>query len=129
MGAVIVPHRKFTAVMARSHDGDTGHRMEASMAFRIDRIANFVGRWRFQIKGIGGQGIYGVLITGTDDHVLCDEEGRIIDESFYVPADASSQEASRLLASALHRADWGPEVNQAGSVVASATYEYQLGRR
>jgi hypothetical protein len=87
--------------------------------------------WEWDIKGIYGQGIYGTLLTGPGgrglylfkwpDHPndnlripLCPEE------EFQVDLDTPPAKAARVLAAALMRLGWGPEIDQAGKVVKNA---------
>lgn len=93
------------------------------MTFRIDEVRQRNGEWVFGIKGVKGEGVYGTLITDDDGRglYLMDAESvappttfpeLISPEAFHVPIDTTREEASRLLAIALHRLGWGPEVGQ-----------------
>lgn len=105
------------------------------MTFRIDRVACDTrgdGPWGgsvlFDIKGIEGRGEYGRLRAALDGLFLeqrLSGELELLVPGFRIPAGADAQAASRILAEALHTLGWGPEVDQAGRVVNSATYVLQ----
>ena len=102
------------------------------MTFRIDGIIYRDDQWEFRFKGVEGKGVYGTLIARTGGLFLVDDRmtGRatLLIPDIAIPGDATKQEASRRLADALNRAGWGPEVNQAGTIVDSETYIYPPGR-
>lgn len=95
------------------------------MTFRIDYLHRSEGTdaWSFDIKGIEGRGVYGRLLTDAEGRGLYrqDEEHLIpiqlgtkllSSAEFCVPPNTSKAEATRLLSLALHRLDWGPQVDQ-----------------
>ena len=106
------------------------------MTFRIDSVAfetcegsPWYGRVIFDIKGIEGRGKYG-LLCATEGGLFLAQSGELelLAPTFRIPAGADKQTASRLLAEALHALGWGPEVDQAGNLVNSATYVLQAMR-
>lgn len=105
------------------------------MTFRIDSTVlekNPGGnRWVWNIKGIFGQGIYGTLITGAGGHGLYrlqlpdhPEDDMMTPlcaaEEFQVDVDLPPAKAARVLAAALMRLNWGPEVDRAGRIAGDA---------
>lgn len=108
------------------------------MTFRIDSVSFETrdgspeyGRVIFDIKGIEGQGEYGLLCATSDGLFLAHRisgELKLLVPTFRIPAGADKQAVSRLLADALHRLGWGPEVDQAGNVVDSTMYVLQRQR-
>lgn len=102
------------------------------MTFRIDHVRQRNGTWLFDIKGIQGQGVYGTLLTDGQGKGLylmsseipiptagskitnCDLRGSLIcsPEEFWIPAETSTTSVGRILAEALLRLGWGPEVDQ-----------------
>lgn len=88
------------------------------MTFRIDsahREAN--GTWRWMIKGIRGEGIYGSLLTGPDGQALylaSFERGRpdleVLDTTFSAKTTLVG-DANSALSLALTALGWGPEVD------------------
>lgn len=102
------------------------------MTFRIDSVSFEArdgspghGRIIFDIKGIEGQGEYGLLCATSDGLFLAHRisgELKLLVPTFRIPEGADKQGASRILADALHRMGWGPEVDQSGNVVNSKTY-------
>ncbi len=106
------------------------------MTFRIDSVAfetredsPWYGRVIFEIKGIEGRGEYGLLYA-TEDGLFRAQSGELelLAPTFRIPEGSNRQAASRLLAEALHKLGWGPEVDQAGNVVDSTTYVLQAMR-
>ncbi len=109
------------------------------MTFSIDRVRNRNGTWLFDIKGIRGQGVYGTLLTdsqGKGLHLMtselpssmfsskvtnCDLRQPVIcaPDEFRIPEATSMQSASLLLADALLKLGWGPEVDQYNCVCRS----------
>lgn len=100
------------------------------MTFRIDYLYRREGTegWVFDIKGIEGRGVYGTLVTNPEGRALYLEDqehliplppGTLLLSAteFCVPANSSKAQAMRMLALALLRLGWGPEVNQQNKVV------------
>ena len=100
------------------------------MTFRIDYLYRREGTdgWVFDIKGIEGRGIYGTLVTNPEgralyledqEHLIAIPPGSLLLSAteFCVPANSSKAQAMRILALALLRLGWGPEVNQQNKVV------------
>lgn len=102
------------------------------MTIRIDQIRRQGNLWEFGIKGMKGQGVYGTLITGDDGRGLYikhqrfdmpkppyyEREDLIAPESFFIPNDSSPEQASRLVALALIKLGWGPEVDRHNRLIA-----------
>ena len=95
------------------------------MTFRIDYIRRrHEDEWEFDIKGIEGRGVYGIVLTDGKGRGLYlkgpepdfppsfNRRELLPPEEFRVPPDATPEEATRLLAVALNRIGWGPEVDQ-----------------
>ncbi len=90
------------------------------MTFRIDYVRCRKGVWSFSIKGIEGAGVYGTLQTNFEGRGLYLENpeartagGKLISPNeFGIPADASEEQAIRLLAACLQNLGWGPEVDK-----------------
>jgi hypothetical protein len=110
------------------------------MTFRIDRI-NFetaprhlyCGSWEIEIKGVEGRGEYGTLRAMQDKLYLqawteLKPELELLSDCV-IPSDADKQIVSRCVAQALLVLGWGPEVNQNGHVMNSATYQWQVAWR
>lgn len=105
------------------------------MTFRIDMVSFETrekspgyGRVIFDIKGIAGRGEYGLLCATPDGLFLAHRGTGELEQlvpTFRIPAGADKQVASRILADALHKLGWGPEVDQAGNIVNSTTYVLQ----
>mgnify|MGYP001598529516 FL=1 len=102
------------------------------MGFRIDSVQRQEMSdgtcWEWDIKGIYGQGIYGTLLTGPCGRGLylfkwpnhSNDNLRVplrTEKEFQIDLDTSPAKAARLLAAALMRLGWGPEIDQAGKVV------------
>ncbi|MDO9007543.1 MAG: hypothetical protein Q7U80_04915 [Thiobacillus sp.] len=100
------------------------------MTFRIDYLHRSEGTdaWSFDIKGIEGRGVYGTLVTNPEgralyledqEHLIPIPPGTLLLSAteFCVPANSSKAQAMRILALALLRLGWGPEVNQQNKVV------------
>lgn len=100
------------------------------MTFRIDYLHRREGTdaWSFDIKGIEGRGVYGRLLTDAEGRGLyLEDEGLLIPiqlgtkllsaAEFCVPPNTSKAEATRLLALALHRMGWGPQVDQRNQIM------------
>lgn len=100
------------------------------MTFRIDYVDRHDGVWEFRIKGIRGGGVYGSLYTDDQGRWLSFTEGfalmsagnmqlALSRDEFVIPAEASEQEACRLLTAALVRLGWGPQVDRIGRQVSA----------
>lgn len=97
------------------------------MTFRIDEFGISRGKWRFSFKGVEGKGVYGHVVVEPEGLALEEaaEHGeRLLIPGFTIAADATKQDASRILAAAFHELGWGPECNKVGDVVDSATFIY-----
>jgi hypothetical protein len=109
------------------------------MTFRFDRITfetaprhPFCGCWTISFKGVCGKGVYGRLATTQDGLLLLhnmSDDRELIVPGFVIPVGADKQTVSRCIAQALLALDWGPEVDQRGNVVNSATYQWQVAWR
>lgn len=122
----------------RWKEGEELQEGKGIMTFRIDSVTFETrdenpgyGRIIFDIKGVEGRGEYALLCATSDGLFLAQRisgELKLLVPAFRIPAGADKQAASRILADALHRLGWGPEVDQAGNVVNSKTYVLQRMR-
>ncbi|MCM2306450.1 MAG: hypothetical protein NDI91_03135 [Sulfuritalea sp.] len=106
------------------------------MTFRIDEIELEDQGWRLQFKGLDGKGVYARLITKPDgrglyvvddgDITLRKPGRQLLDEDeFRISRESTREAAMRCVAAALTRLGWGPEVNNAGKIVAQSVGEQQ----
>lgn len=98
------------------------------MTFRIDRFGYEYGKWHFAFKGVEGKGIYGRLIVEPDEGLVLDDaaehERRVLVPGLIITEETNRQDASRIIARALHSLGWGPECDKNGNVVDSETFIY-----
>lgn len=93
------------------------------MTFRIDVVERRnTDQWCWQVKGLYGQGIHGILVTGADGDglylwELWEQTLILAPEAFAIPHGVQEAEANRLLAAALNSLGWGPQVDQRGNIV------------
>lgn len=106
------------------------------MTFRIDEIELEEQGWRVQFKGLDGKGVYARLITAPDGrglYVVDDGDitlrkpGRHLlgEDEFRISRESTREAAMRRVAEALTKLGWGPEVDNAGRVVAQSVGEQQ----
>jgi hypothetical protein len=111
------------------------------MTIRIDRIYfetaprhPYCGSWEIEFKGVEGRGEYGTLRVMQDKLYLQTWTEQLAPDlvllsECVIPSDADKQIVSRCVAQALLTLGWGPECNQNGTLVDSATYEWQVAWR
>jgi hypothetical protein len=92
------------------------------MTFRIDAVHENACHWHWEIKGLGGQGIYCALETNAEGRGLylldrLEQQPILAPEIFSISHGAGKAEANCLLAQALNGLGWGPQVDQRGEII------------